>query len=136
VPVTLNIIILSYVRSHAHLSFWVYLYAYSKILHRDIYEKLSISTYSMYGHIPKVYNITDGLVWSYTPRTYLSLDQIRFASCDTYVEVAISACRMDFSYIWWVLSALACNYCHHQYTTVYMSAYLFITLRVCSDPGV
>jgi hypothetical protein len=52
----------------------------------------------MYGHMPNVYTITDGLVWSHKPHTYLSLGKIPPTSWDTYVGVATSACRIDFSY--------------------------------------
>jgi hypothetical protein len=60
--------------------------------------------YSMYGHKVKVYIITDGLVWSHIPRIYLSLGHIRPTSWDTHIEVATSACRIIFSYIYIVLS--------------------------------
>jgi hypothetical protein len=57
----------------------------------------------MYGHIPNVYTITDGLIWSYTHRTYLSLDQIRPTSWDTHVGIDTSAYRIDFSFIYIII---------------------------------
>ena len=61
--------------------------------------KISMSTYSIYGHVPNVYTIIDVLVWSHTPRTYSSLCQICHKSWDSHVRVATSECRKEFSFI-------------------------------------
>jgi hypothetical protein len=80
------------------------------------YIKISMSIYSMYGHIHNIYTIIYVPVWSHTSCTYSSFGQIRSTSWDTHVGVDTSECRKKgfFIYIYiyiyiWVLSTLACS---------------------------
>jgi len=97
-------------------AYFLNIYDYTLLL---VY-KISMSTYFMYGYIPNVYTITDVQVWSHTPCTYSSLDQIR--NIWLHSLVATPTCvSHDIGRIW-SNKEYVCGVCVH--TIISMMIYM------------